>query len=74
MIDELLEERGITPAVNDGLLLIRVDPQGRVHPHVLRLGLLTEGRLEGALMPIFNEIVKTRTILAHKLMQKDSVR
>lgn len=68
MIDEMLEERGIEVGVADGLLLVVVDHLGQVHPHVLRLGLMTEGRLEAAIMPIYNEIVKHRVRLAQEIV------
>lgn len=55
-------------APGDGLLLVQVDAGGRVYPHVLRLGLMTEGRLEQAIMPIYNEIVKHRTRLAQRVV------
>lgn len=60
ILDELCKEHGIIIKATDGLLLIVCDDAGRMHPHVLKLGLLTEGRLEAAIMPIYNEVVKAR--------------
>ena len=45
---------------HDGVMVIVCDAQGHITPHVLRLGIMTEGRLEAAIMPIFDSIVKFR--------------
>lgn len=68
MVDELLAEKGVEVGKMDGLLLIQVDSTGHVLPHVLRLGLMTEGRIEQAIMPIYNEIVRHRTRLAQEII------
>ena len=73
MLDELVKARGISLFESDGLLLIQFTKSGTVHPHVLQLGLMSEGRLEDALMPIFNSIVRERTMVANEMMRKRHV-
>ena len=51
---------GVQIGPDEGALIVKCDAQGHVTAHVLQLGLLTEGRLENALMPIFNELVRAR--------------
>jgi hypothetical protein len=60
MLDELAKEKDLTLAESDGLLLVVFTKSGEVQPHVLRLGMMSEGRLEGAMMPIFMELMTAR--------------
>ena len=59
-LQTLADDAGVTMAPTDGLLLIKFAPDGEVIPYVLRLGLMSEGRLERAIMPIYSTIVRVR--------------
>lgn len=59
-LQTLADDAGVTTAPTDGLLLIKFAPDGEVIPYVLRLGLMSEGRLERAIMPIYSTIVRVR--------------
>ena len=65
-LDELCETSNIAIGPTDGLLLVRFTEDGRVLPSVLRLGLMTEGRMEASIMPIYLAINRARVIEANK--------
>lgn len=60
MLPQLCRDNGATIGPEDGVLLITVSPQGIVTPNVLRVGLLSEGRIEAAQMSIYSAIVRAR--------------
>lgn len=49
----------------DGVLLLLFTPDRRVLPHILRLGVMSEGMLEGSIMSIYQSIVQERVRLAN---------
>lgn len=54
---------GIPIGESDGVLLILFKPpRGDIEPHVVKLGLMTEGRLEAAMMTIFSAINRARAL------------
>jgi hypothetical protein len=59
-LDDLCVDCDVSVGPTDGILLIRATPDGQIIPHVLRHGMLTEGRLEMAMMPIYQEIQRSR--------------
>ena len=52
----LCQEYGIPVADGDGILLLRFTRGGEVLPHVLKVELMTVGRLDSNLMPIYQAI------------------
>lgn len=73
-LPELCRDAGVNIAPDDGLLLIRVDKAGHVHPEVLRLGLLTEGRLEMAIMSVYSAVVRARVRESNRLRNNPSAK
>ena len=55
-IASILDAPAITPADDDGILVLLFRRSGPVEPVIVRLGLMTEARLEAQIMPIFNAI------------------
>lgn len=72
-IDGLCHSSGVEIGPADGILLIQVAPSGVVVPTVLRLGLMTEGRIEAQMMPIFNAIVRARMRAAQGLRRTSPI-
>jgi len=68
-LNKLAEAVGFRAENKDGLLLLHTDGSGLVTPIVLQLGLMTEGRIEANLMPIFNSIVRARAVLNNPLLR-----
>lgn len=65
-LTELCRDAGVEIAPDDGILLVTVSKSGTVKPTVLQVGLMTEGRIEGAIMGIYHAIVVARGKAAHE--------
>ena len=69
-ISALCRDMGVDCDPGDGVLLIRCDSSGNIYPHVLRLGILTEGRIEQQLMLIFRRVMETRMREGNRIMRE----
>ena len=69
-LQALADHADVTTTPADGLLLVRFAPDGSVIPYVLRLGLMSEGRLERAIMTIYSTIVRVRAQANQVMMRK----
>jgi len=69
-VTTLCRDMGVDCDPGDGVLLIRCDSSGNIHPHVLRLGILTEGRIEQQLMLIFRRVMETRMREGNRIMRE----
>ena len=68
-ITRLCRDMGVDCEPGDGVLLIRCDSTGNIHPHVVRLGILTEGRIEQQLMLVFRRVMETRMREGNRIMR-----
>lgn len=72
-IAALCNDGAIPVDERDGLLLIKFTPTNEVVPYVLRLGLMTEGRLETAMMRIYTAIVQARGRAVNQMRKEANV-
>ena len=70
-IPALCRDAGIDLTEQDGIMLVKTDAKGGITAHILRMGLLTEGRMEAGIMPIYMEINKARARIAQAARLKD---
>ena len=59
-ISSIIDAGAVAPADDDGILVLLFRRSGPIEPVVVRLGLMTEARLEAQIMPIFNAIQTAR--------------
>jgi hypothetical protein len=70
-LDRLCQAQQVVVPPDAGLLLVVTEPSGGITAHVLRLGILTEGRLEEAQMTLYNAIIRERAKLANAQRKHD---
>ena len=69
-LDAALAALGVPSDPSEGILVIRFTRQGPVIPHILRVGLMSEGRLNDAIMPIFQELMRARVREGERLRKE----
>lgn len=69
-IARLCDDAGATIGDDDGLLLIRFTPEGLVIPHILRMGMMSEGRLEAATPLLYHNIMQARAKISSLLNRR----
>lgn len=71
-LDDLCHDAGVPlPQSNEGIMLVVCSPTGEIRAHVLKHGILTEGRLEANRMVLFRACMEARAKAANEYMRAE---